>query len=161
MSNAVCELLRTEKVSLLEEAKSRKRNLKESKFVAGAELNIEYLLTLKPISRLHFESKKYFRIVGLVFPKSIHSAKGWLIAKRIAELRGQRGLTQRDLARLLGREHGLVSRIETCERRVELVELIQIFIAIGCDVEVEVGRLVGDLLEIDRAGARSSRKVSP
>jgi len=74
--------------------------------------------------------------------------QGWLIAKRIAELRSQKGFTQRDLARLLAREHGLVSRIETCERRVELVELIQILTAIGCDVELEIGRLVSDLLEI-------------
>ena len=83
-----------------------------------------------------------------MFPKSIHSERGWLIAKRIAELRSQRGFTQRDLARLLAREHGLVGRIETCERRVELVELIQIFTAIGCDVENEIARLVADLLKI-------------
>ena len=83
-----------------------------------------------------------------MFPKSIHSVRGWLIAKRIAELRSQKGFTQRDLARLLAREHGLVSRIETCERRVELVELIQILTAIGCDVELEIGRLVMDLLKI-------------
>ena len=74
--------------------------------------------------------------------------QGWLIAKRIAELRSQKGLTQRDLARLLAREHGLISRIETCERRVELVELIQILTTIGCDVEYEIGRLVTDLLKI-------------
>ncbi|MGL4398855.1 MAG: helix-turn-helix domain-containing protein [Luteolibacter sp.] len=83
-----------------------------------------------------------------MFPKSIHSVQGWLIAKRIAELRSQKGFTQRDLARLLAREHGLVSRIETCERRVELVELIQIFTVIGCDVKYEIGRLVTDLLNI-------------
>jgi transcriptional regulator with XRE-family HTH domain len=76
--------------------------------------------------------------------------QGWLIAKRIAELRSQKGLTQRDLARLLAREHGLISRIETCERRVELVELIQILTSIGCDVEFEIGRLVGDLLKINQ-----------
>lgn len=83
-----------------------------------------------------------------MFPKSIHSERGWLIAKRIAELRSQKGFTQRDLARLLSREHGLVGRIETCERRVELVELIQIFTAMGCDVENEITRLVTDLLKI-------------
>ncbi len=81
-----------------------------------------------------------------MYPKSIHTAQGWLIAKRIAELRSQKGFTQRDLARLLNREYGLVSRIETCERRVELVELIQILNAMGCDVELEIGRLVVDLL---------------
>ena len=84
--------------------------------------------------------------------------QGWLIAKRIAELRSQNGFTQRDLARLLAREHGLVSRIETCERRVELVELIQIFTAIGCDVELEIGRLVSDLLKIATPGEPDSSK---
>lgn len=79
--------------------------------------------------------------------------QGWLIAKRIAELRSQKGLTQRDLARLLAREHGLISRIETCERRVELVELIQILTSIGCDVEFEIGRLVGDLLKTNDSDA--------
>ena len=67
--------------------------------------------------------------------------------------------TQRDLARLLGREHGLVSRIETCERRVELVELIQILTAIGCDVEFEIGRLVADLLKITTSDELDSPKA--
>jgi Helix-turn-helix domain len=94
-----------------------------------------------------------------LFPKSIHSVRGWLIASRIAELRSQNGFTQRDLARLLAREHGLVSRIETCERRVELVELIQILTAIGCDVEFEIGRLVADLLKISTPDEPDSRKL--
>lgn len=95
-----------------------------------------------------------------MFPKSIHSVRGWLIAKRIAELRSQKGITQRDLARLLAREHGLVSRIETCERRVELVELIQILTAIGCDDELEIGRLVEDLMKITTADELGSPKKS-
>lgn len=85
--------------------------------------------------------------------------RGWLIAKRIAELRSQRGFTQRDLARLLAREHGLVSRIETYERRVELVELIQILTALGCDVELEIGRLVADLLKITTPNELDSTKA--
>jgi len=96
-----------------------------------------------------------------LFPKSIHSVQGWLIAKRIAELRSKKGFTQRDLARLLAREHGLVSRIETCERRVELVELIQILTAMGCDVELEIGRLVVDLLKITTAADPASPTVDP
>jgi transcriptional regulator with XRE-family HTH domain len=86
-----------------------------------------------------------------LFPKTIHSKQGWLIAKRIAELRCKKGLTQRDLAKRLGRERGLVSRIEICERRVELAELIEIFTAIGCNVKREINRLVTDLLEITKA----------
>ena len=83
-----------------------------------------------------------------MFPKTIHSPRGWLLAKRIAALRASKGLSQRDLARLLGREHGLISRIETCERRVELIELVEILQAMDCDVETEIGRLVKDLLDV-------------
>ena len=83
-----------------------------------------------------------------MFPKTIHSPRGWLLARRIAELRAAQGLSQRDLARLLGREHGLVSRIETCERRVELIELLEILQTIGCEVELEVQRLVRDLMAL-------------
>ena len=105
------------------------------------------------------EARKFSPSWKRLFPKSIHSVRGWLIAKRIAELRSQKGFTQRDLARLLAREHGLVSRIETCERRVELVELIQILTVIGCDVEFEIGRLVTDLLKINTPDEPHSPKA--
>ena len=40
-------------------------------------------------------------------------------------------MTQRDLAAVLGREHGMVARIELGERRVDLIEAFQIFNALG------------------------------
>jgi transcriptional regulator with XRE-family HTH domain len=83
-----------------------------------------------------------------LFPKTIHSKQGWLIAKRIAELRSKKGLTKRDLAERLGRERGLVCRIEICERRVELAELVEVFTVIGCNVKREINRHVTNLLEI-------------
>lgn len=53
----------------------------------------------------------------------------------------------------------LIGRIETCEPRVELVELIQIFTAIGCHVENEIGRFVTDLLKIATPDGAESPKV--
>jgi hypothetical protein len=44
---------------------------------------------------------------------------------------------------------------------VDLVELIQIFTAIGCDVEFEIGRLVADLLEITTPDEPGLPKASP
>jgi len=52
----------------------------------------------------------------------------WLKAKRIAK-----GLTQRDLAMLLECDNATVARIETCQRRLDLVEYVQICEFLGCD----------------------------
>lgn len=42
-------------------------------------------------------------------------------------------MTQRDLAEALGREHGMVARIELGERRVDLVEAYELFKALKVD----------------------------
>lgn len=51
-------------------------------------------------------------------------------------------MTQRDLARALNREHGMVARIELGERRVDLVEAYDLFEALGADPEQEVLELM-------------------
>lgn len=51
-------------------------------------------------------------------------------------------MTQRELAAALGREHGMVARIELGERRVDLVEAYQLFGALGADPEREVAALM-------------------
>lgn len=42
-------------------------------------------------------------------------------------------MTQRDLAIALGREHGMVARIELGERRVDMIEAYELFKALGVD----------------------------
>ncbi len=42
-------------------------------------------------------------------------------------------MTQRDLATALGREHGMVGRIELGERRVDIIEAFDLFEALGAD----------------------------
>lgn len=60
----------------------------------------------------------------------------------LVDMRKQAGLTQRQLADALGREQNFVGRIETSQRRVDLVEVIQICKACGIDPEAGVGDLV-------------------
>lgn len=53
----------------------------------------------------------------------------WLVAARRA-----RGLTQVQLASLLGRQQSFVSKYERGERRLDFVEVIEIATALGADV---------------------------
>jgi transcriptional regulator with XRE-family HTH domain len=51
-------------------------------------------------------------------------------------------MTQRDLAVAIGREHGMVARIELGERRVDLAEAYQLFVALGANPNREADRLM-------------------
>lgn len=54
--------------------------------------------------------------------KTIHSKMSKIVSQEITEMRKKSGLTQRELAQKLGREHSLVARIELGERRVDIIE---------------------------------------
>lgn len=56
-------------------------------------------------------------------------------------------MTQRDLASALGREHGMIARIELGERRVDLVEAFELFKALGVNPEKEAARLMEKFAE--------------
>jgi transcriptional regulator with XRE-family HTH domain len=64
------------------------------------------------------------------------------LAAAAADLRKRAGLTQRQLADALGREQSYVGRIETGQRRVDLVEWVTLCRACGADPEREVARLM-------------------
>jgi len=51
----------------------------------------------------------------------------------LVESREQAGLTQRDLAARLKRPHSFVGRIEAGERRVDVIEFIEIARVMGLD----------------------------
>ena len=53
------------------------------------------------------------------------------------------GLTQRDLAARLRRPNSFVGRMEAGERRVDVIEFIEIAKALGCDPKELFGRLLG------------------
>lgn len=62
--------------------------------------------------------------------------------ERLVAMREKAGMTQRDLARKLGREHSFVSRIELGERRLDVVEFYWVAKALGQDP----GRVAADLM---------------
>jgi transcriptional regulator with XRE-family HTH domain len=66
----------------------------------------------------------------------------------IRALREKAGMTQRDLATALGREHGMVARIELGERRVDLVEAYELFKALKADPARETAALMKRFDEI-------------
>jgi len=64
------------------------------------------------------------------------------LAEAVVEMRKRAKFTQRDLATALGREQNLVARIEQGQRRLDLVEWIQLCRACGADPEKEICQLV-------------------
>jgi transcriptional regulator with XRE-family HTH domain len=60
----------------------------------------------------------------------------------VVRLRQGAKLTQRQLATALGREQNLIGRIETGQRRIDLIEWISICHACGADPETETLRLL-------------------
>ncbi|MBX7208547.1 MAG: helix-turn-helix domain-containing protein [Verrucomicrobiaceae bacterium] len=74
--------------------------------------------------------------------KSVHGKLSKIFCARIVSLREKAGMTQRDLADALGREHGMVARIELGERRVDFVEAYELFKALGADPAKEAEGLM-------------------
>ncbi|OAI56750.1 hypothetical protein AYO49_00545 [Verrucomicrobiaceae bacterium SCGC AG-212-N21] len=74
--------------------------------------------------------------------KAAHSALSKVFAAHVRALREKAGMTQRDLADALGREHSMVARIELGERRVDLVEAFELFRALGADPAGETATLM-------------------
>lgn len=54
---------------------------------------------------------------------------------RLRDARKQRSLTQSELGSLIGKEQAFVSKVETCERRLDIIETAQICVALGIDIE--------------------------
>ena len=64
-------------------------------------------------------------------------------------------MTQRDLAAAIGREHGMIARIELGERRVDLAEAYVLFTALGAEPETEAANL---MVKFASAAKTMSRK---
>lgn len=75
------------------------------------------------------------------FLKSLRSPPHRELLRRLTDARAKAGLTQQELARRLRRHQSFVAKYESGERRIEVVEFIQICRAIGVAPE----RLLTDL----------------
>jgi len=65
--------------------------------------------------------------------KSLRSPEHQDLMKMLSEARGKAGLTQRELAERLGRRQNFISKYETGERRLDVVEFIIISRVLGFD----------------------------
>ena len=79
--------------------------------------------------------------------KSIHDQRYIEVVASLRKARERSGLTQRDVARLLGRPQSYVSKVETCERRFDYVELLYMCRAIGVGLDEITPAEFRDLLE--------------
>ncbi|TPK79442.1 helix-turn-helix transcriptional regulator [Mesorhizobium sp. B2-4-18] len=67
-------------------------------------------------------------------PKSVHSTRHKMVAAALASQRRAKGMSQAEVAKILGRHQPFVANIESGERRVDLVELLEIAKIIDLDV---------------------------
>lgn len=72
--------------------------------------------------------------------------------KVLVKLREDAGLTQRQLARRLRREHSLISRLELGERRVDVVEFFWICQACGAHPATTASSLMRQFAKIQADG---------
>lgn len=69
---------------------------------------------------------------------SIHTPQYVELVARLRTAREHRGLSQAEVARRLGRPQSFISKIETCERRIDLLETLALCEALGIGLEAVV-----------------------
>lgn len=74
--------------------------------------------------------------------KTLRSRGHRALIEVLVNTRDQAGLTQRDLAERLKRPHSFIGRIEAGERRVDVVEFIEIARVLGVDPKQLFAKLV-------------------
>lgn len=82
--------------------------------------------------------------------KTIYTRQSECLCQTLVTLRKRAGLTQRQLAEKLKREHSLIGRLELGERRLDLVEFFWICKACGVNPETAAHELMRKLQEIHR-----------
>ncbi|SFV38567.1 HTH-type transcriptional regulator / antitoxin HipB [Devosia crocina] len=74
-------------------------------------------------------------------PSTIRSPRQLLLVQRIIEARKAAGMTQAELAGRLGRHQPFIANIESGQRRVDLVELIELAGLVGLDLHHVIDKL--------------------
>lgn len=74
-------------------------------------------------------------------PKTIHSQRHQRLAELLTEKRKAAGLTQAAVAQAMGRHQPFIANIENGDRRVDLVELIDLADIIGFDIHMIIYEL--------------------
>jgi len=77
--------------------------------------------------------------------KTIFNPKYKEMIESLKSIRIKQGISQRDLANKLGMAHSYVGRIETCQRRVDVLDLISILRALNL-TNAEIMKFLQQLL---------------
>jgi len=75
--------------------------------------------------------------------RSVRDARYVELVARLRRLRESQGLSQEEVARRLGRGQSYVSKVETCERRIDVVEALDLCTALGGRLETVTEGLRG------------------
>ena len=75
--------------------------------------------------------------------KSVHTPDYRVLCAELRRMRGDAGLSQRDLAARLGVPHSWVAKVEAGERRIDLVEFCWFASACGADPLTVLEGIVG------------------
>lgn len=76
----------------------------------------------------------------------------------VVAMREEAGLTQRELAERIGREQSFIGRIETRQRRVDLVEFVWIARCCVLDGEKELAKVTRQVLKLIPKKPRRAKK---
>ena len=82
---------------------------------------------------------------------SIRSSEYRCVLAKLIEMRNAAGMTQRDLAKALKREHSFVWRIETGGRRLDVVEFYWVCKALGRNAAVVYRDLIREMTLLAKA----------
>lgn len=87
--------------------------------------------------------------------KSIHTAEYASLCQELREARDSAGLSQRDLASRLKVPHSWVAKVETAERRIDLIEFCRFVIACDGDPRIAFDRVADQMSKSRRRGGRT------
>ncbi|GBQ28257.1 transposase [Gluconacetobacter sacchari DSM 12717] len=82
-----------------------------------------------------------FLIGNAPMPKSLRSPRQQRLMELLIAARRARGLTQTELAVRLGKPQSYVAKYETGERRIDVIEFLDIATTIGIDVAALLSNL--------------------
>lgn len=90
-----------------------------------------------------------------------HTKQYRAVIKALVKLRGERGLSQTDLASLLGRHRSYVAKVEICDRRLDIVEFCIWVNALSFDpadfVRIHLSALPTEILDVSTSAGNSER----
>lgn len=81
--------------------------------------------------------------------KTIHTRQSEIVGATLKAIREKAGLTQRELCKLLGREHSFVSKYEQGERRIDVAEFYWICRACRANAETEAKKVMKGFAELE------------